>query len=110
MDIKYGIIAIPLRGEEGSVELLKKTPLNQSFLDDLKLDILHFVGYEKVPTMYCYLSLYAELEQEQEFGLYGQDFVLIPAPDDLVEQYREMIGASGDQCCSDEYVNALSED
>lgn len=57
------------------------------------LEVLHFVGYWTEPTEEDVLSLWKELNEDEEFGLKNQidEIELIPAPEDIVEIYNNMV-------------------
>lgn len=52
-------------------------------------DLLHFVGYWEKPGVSDYLSLNRELKVDEELGMVGTEFILIPAPADVVELFAE---------------------
>jgi len=102
MQVNYGIIAIPRE----DVERIKTIPHEgENFYDDLKVDILHFVAYESVPTLEAYLNLYAELAQDDAHGLVGRDFVLVQAPLELISKMKAEVDSM-----SDEYLDELSKE
>jgi len=76
MNIKYGIIAI----NRQLVETSYKSP------------VYHFVGYENQPQFNDYISLYNELKIDEELGLCDimDDLILIPASDEVVEDYKDV--------------------
>lgn len=77
IDIKHGLIAVlpdPKQQEED-------------------LEILHFCGYESKPGKNEIESLHEELKNDESFGLIdvAENLVIIPAPPDIVQYYRNMI-------------------
>lgn len=68
LNIKYGLIAIPIEDDNTD-----------------RQRVMHFCGYEHVPTEADRTSLYQELATDEEFGLVGRDIVLKDAPHELVE-------------------------
>jgi hypothetical protein len=74
MKINFGLVAV-LREE-----LLSTSP---------SITVCHFTGYEAEPGWPDWQSLYLELTKEEEFGLIGKDFVLLPATQAVVEIYRK---------------------
>lgn len=79
-NIKYGIIAIDKRQIDSTT-------------GDEMVDIIHFCGYEKEPTIEQYKDLYRELGEDEAFGLTEIiEFIeLAPAPEDIVEHFRESL-------------------
>lgn len=71
MDITYGIAAVKRIG------------------DSQAIDVLHFCGYFEKPSATDYDSLLKELTENPEFGLIGQKFELIEAPQDLIDQIKK---------------------
>lgn len=83
MEINYGLIAVlpdPTAKEE-------------------ELEILHFCGYESEPNQKDIEYLHEELKTDEEFGLVevADKLVIIPAPKDIVEIYRNMIYKNKDE-------------
>lgn len=56
-------------------------------------EIVHFCGFEENPSQNEIEHLREELRTDEEFGLteVWERLVIIPAPYDIVEQYRKMI-------------------
>lgn len=57
--------------------------------DSQAIDVLHFCGYFEKPSAADYDSLLKELTENPEFGLVGQKFELIDAPQDLIDQIKK---------------------
>lgn len=61
-------------------------------------DIVHFCGYEKMPTEHDIQGLKEELAVDEEFGLVelmksDPPLIFVIAPDDIVKLYRnEIVG------------------
>lgn len=51
----------------------------------------HFVGFENPPAHEEYIHLYEELKNDPESGLADREFLLVPAPQNLVDQMRKEI-------------------
>lgn len=77
MKIKFGLMA------------LYPDPLVESE----ELEILHFCGYEQKPGSNEIKHLHEELKSDESFGLtnIADKLVILPAPEDIVEQYRLII-------------------
>lgn len=60
------------------------------------LDILHFVGYWEQPSVVDVEFLRKELAEDTEFGLaeIAHRLEILPAPDYIVQDYREIIKAN----------------
>ena len=58
----YGIMAVEL----------------QDFISGETFNILHVCGYENPPDAQSYRELYIELNTDDEFGLVGTEFILVP--------------------------------
>jgi hypothetical protein len=56
-----------------------------------RVDVLHFCGYFEEPSVMDYEELKRELEEDPEFGLVGEEYELIPAPQDLIEIMKNQI-------------------
>ena len=65
-------------------------------------DILHFCGYEEQPTQETVDALSTELATDPEFELVGTDFVIIPAPDMVLEFFRQMMAEESEEIVEDE--------
>lgn len=52
------------------------------------LSILHFVGFAVEPGKAEYEHIYAELKTDPEFGLVDVDFDLYPAPQHVVDHFK----------------------
>ncbi len=76
MKINYGLIAV----------------LPDESKKDEDLEVLHFCGYEKPPSVSDLESLYEELRNDEEFGLteVADGLVIIPAPKEVLEYYRDV--------------------
>lgn len=63
------------------------------------MEILHFVGYWTEPGKKDADSMREELMTDEEFGLteIAHRLEILPAPQDIVEEYRRMIKDSGDE-------------
>jgi hypothetical protein len=74
-DIKYGLMVIDPT-QEGEM-----------------MDILHFVGYWKEPTIVDATNLRKELMSNEEFGLteIAHRLDILPAPDYIVQQFFKEI-------------------
>lgn len=74
MNINYGILAVDVRPNDEGMN-----------------SILHFCGYESLPTEDDFDDLRHELSMDEEFGLTRMmDYViLVEAPSEVVEIYRE---------------------
>jgi len=70
-DIKYGIVAVPPDYEK-----------------DDNWEILHFCAYAEKPTKADFKGLKQELEEDEELKL-DEEFVLIDAPEDVVEYFKQ---------------------
>lgn len=80
-DIKYGIIVVDPK-QEGDM-----------------LDIIHFVGYWKEPTIDDANELREELRNDEEFGLTDiiDTLQILPAPEDIVRHYVDNIIPNTDE-------------
>ena len=58
-----------------------------------ELEILHFCGYESKPGINEITHLQEELKTDEIFGLteIANELVILPAPEDIVEKYRNML-------------------
>lgn len=83
MEINYGLIAV----------------LPDPSAKEEELEILHFCGYESEPSQKEIENLHEELKTDAEFGLVdvADKLVIIPAPADIVEIYRNMIHKNKDE-------------
>lgn len=72
-DITHGLAAVRRKGELNEIE------------------VLHFCGYFEKPSAADYEALLKELSEDPEFGLIGQKFELIEAPQDLIDQIKKDI-------------------
>lgn len=77
MNINYGLIAI----------------LPDPHVKKQQLEILHFCGYELEPNQKDIENLHEELKTNKEFGLIdvADQLVIIPASQDVIDIYRNMI-------------------
>lgn len=80
-EITHAIIAI---GKD-DMDRMKSIPPDKLSTDDFYFNILHFCGYWSEPNINEYLSLYNELNNDSEFKIY-EDFYLVPAPKGLIKQ------------------------
>jgi len=76
--------------------------------------IIHFCAYENPPDEQTFKALEEELKTDPEFGLTDRDdWQLVEASPEIVEIFREEIGATGQQhfavekqggcCCEEDY-------
>lgn len=70
MDITHGLAAVRRVGDLNEIE------------------VLHFCGFFEKPSAAEWESLNRELSEDPEFGLVGQKFELIEAPQDLIDKIK----------------------
>jgi len=57
------------------------------------VSIVHFIGLWEAPTKEAFLEYEKEIKTDPEFGLVeiSDRVVVLPAPDEIIEMYNEMI-------------------
>jgi len=78
MQINHGIVAIPKFDDK-------------TVFDCGKITVLHFVGYEVLPTIEDWVVLYDELQNDPDLGLVEEDFILVPATQEMIDFYLDKI-------------------
>lgn len=59
-------------------------------------ELLHFVGYENMPTELDIEELEKELQTDEEFGLMGiDDYVIIESTDEELNFFKSMLEDEG---------------
>ncbi len=72
-------------------EILKILTWNHALyvvLEDVPNKIVHYVMYPEMPTEEDIVSLYEELETDEEFGLTDKRIIVCHAPDELLEFFH----------------------
>lgn len=83
MNIKHGIIAFTVTGEE----------------DSPTISVLHFCGYEEPPTEHDWKNLEDELNTDEDFGLVGRinkDVFLMVADEKMVVKMKLAVNSSNE--------------
>lgn len=93
INFRYGIIAISNAGEAPEGIVMGTVGRDQGG----DFDILHFIGFVDPPTHDDFMSAYLELQGDSKTRLRHINFILVPAPTDVVASLRRQFRLSPEE-------------